>query len=179
MEKMFKDETLNEITEAESLYATIEEWYPICRSITGDGVRETLQILQQHIPLEIHELPTGTEVFDWTIPKEWNIKEAWIKNSNGEKLVDFRWSNLHVLNYSIPVDKVVGLKELKEHLYTLPDQPDLIPHKTSYYKEQWGFCLTHNQFMDLDEDNYHVFIDSTLKEGSMTHGELLIEGTTA
>lgn len=167
------------VSKQESLYSLIEDLYPICRSITGEGVRQTLQIIQQHIPLEIHELPTGTRVFDWTIPKEWNIKKAWIKNSTGEKLVDFSRSNLHVLNYSIPVDKVVSLEELKEHLYTLPDQPDLVPHKTSYYKEQWGFCLTHNQFMSLEEDSYHVYIDSSLRDGRLTYGELYIKGKIA
>jgi len=176
---MFQEKLLNKDTEATRLFALLEELYPICRSITGDGVRKTLRILQEYVPLDIHELPTGTEVFDWTIPKEWNIQEAWIKNSNGDKLIDFRRSNLHVLNYSIPVDKVMALSELKEHLHTLPDQPDLIPHKTSYFKEQWGFCLTHNQFIDLEEGNYHVFIDSTLEDGHMTYGELLIKGTTS
>ncbi|SHE33638.1 aminopeptidase-like domain-containing protein [Fodinibius roseus] len=162
----------------ESLLGLIKELYPICRSITGNGVRKSLQIVQNYIPVQIQELPTGTQVFDWTIPKEWNIKDAWIKNSNGEKVVDFDDSNLHVLNYSIPVDQVVSLDELKNHLYTLPDQPDLIPYRTSYYKEDWGFCLSHHQLMKLEEGDYHVYIDAALEEGSMTHGELFIKGKT-
>ncbi len=160
----------------ESLYNLVEDLYPICRSITGDGVRKSIQIIKKWIPLQVREIPTGTEIFDWTVPKEWNIKDAWIKNSNGEKIIDFSRSNLHVVNYSIPVDKEVSLEELKQHLYTLPDQPDLIPYIKSYFKEQWGFCLSHNQLTSLKEDRYHVYIDSTLKEGSMTYGELLIEG---
>jgi len=162
----------------EKLFNLIKQLYPICRSITGDGLRKSLQIIKNRIPVEIHELPTGTKAFDWAIPKEWNINDAWIKNSKGEKIVDFNQSNLHVLNYSIPVDKILTVEELKEHLYTIPEQPALIPYRTSYYKEQWGFCLTHNQFISLPEDNYHVFIDSTLEKGSMTYGELFIEGKT-
>ncbi|WP_372638811.1 DUF4910 domain-containing protein [Fodinibius sp.] len=166
------------MNQEERLFGLIEELYPICRSISGDGVRKSLQIIQKHIPVQVQELLTGTPVFDWSIPKEWNIKEAWIKNSKGEKVVDFDDSNLHVLNYSVPVDQVVALEELKNHLYTLPDQPDLIPYRTSYYKEDWGFCLSHNQLMQLEEGDYHVYIDATLLEGSMTHGELYIEGHT-
>lgn len=160
----------------ESLYDLVKKLYPICRSITGDGVRKSLQIIKRHIPLEIREIPTGTDVFDWNIPKEWNIRDAWIKNSEGRKIVDFQDSNLHVLNYSIPVDKEVPFDELRQHLYTLPDQPDLIPYRTSYYSEQWGFCLSHNQISEMQDEKYHVCIDSALEEGSMTYGELLIEG---
>lgn len=161
------------------LYRLVKELYPICRSITGDGVRQSLEILKSNIPIEVLEVATGTAVFDWTIPKEWNIKDAWIKNSEGEKVIDFKKSNLHVLNYSIPVDKQVKLDELKEHVHTIPDQPDAVPYRTSYYKEQWGFCMAHNQLMNMPEGTYHVYIDSTLEEGHLTYGELLIEGETS
>ncbi|MEZ5082520.1 MAG: DUF4910 domain-containing protein [Bacteroidales bacterium] len=162
----------------EELYALIRKLYPICRSITGEGVRETLTHLSKIIPLEIHEIPTGTEVFDWHIPEEWNIRDAWIKNSKGEKIVDFNRSNLHVLNYSTPVDKRLNLKELKEHLFTLPDQPELVPYRTSYHTRQWGFCLSHKQMENLPEDEYSVFIDSTISNGSLTYGEYFIKGAT-
>ena len=150
--------------------------YPICRSITGDGVRKTLDIISEQVPLEKHEIPTGTEVFDWMVPKEWNIKDAYVKKSNGEKIIDFQKSNLHVLNYSVPVHKTVSLSELKDHLFTLPDQPTLIPYRTSYYYENWGFCITHKQFLQLQEDEYEVVIDSTLEDGSLSYGEYFIKG---
>ena len=124
----------------------------------------------------MHEVPTGTKVFDWVVPKEWQIKDAWIKNSKGEKIVDFQENNLHVLGYSIPVDKKVDLTELKRYLYTQPDQPNAIPYVTSYYKERFGFCLSQKQYDDLSEDTYHMFIDSELFEGSLTYGELIIPG---
>ena len=158
------------------MYELMKKLYPICRSITGDGVRETLNIIKEHIPIEIHEAPTGTKVFDWEVPKEWNIKDAYIKNSKGEKIVDFNKSNLHVLNYSVPIHKKMSLKELKKHLFTLPDYPDWIPYLTSYYKENWGFCLTHRQYEELEEESYEVFLDSTLEDGKLTFGELYIEG---
>lgn len=160
----------------EKLYKLISDLYPICRSITGNGFRETLKILQQHIPLEIQEVSTGTEVFDWIVPKEWNIKDAYIKNSQGEKIVDFANSNLHIMNYSIPVHKKVSLPELKEHLLTIPEHPDWIPYRTSYYQERWGFCLTHNQYLELEDDEYEVYIDSSLEPGHLTYGEYFIPG---
>ncbi len=160
------------------LYSVIERLYPICRSITGDGVRETLSVVSKHIPLKVYEIPSGTKVYDWEIPPEWNIKDAWIKNSKGEKIVDFKKSNLHVLNYSTPVFKEVTLEELKGHLSTLPDQPDKIPYKTSYYTRNWGFSMSHNQFVTLEEGNYQVMIDSTLNSGSLTYGEYFIQGKT-
>ena len=158
------------------MYALISELYPICRSITGNGVRETLKIISSHIPLRTYEIPTGTKVFDWEVPKEWNIKDAYIKDSKGNKIVDFKRLNLHVLNYSTPVNKHVTLDELKKHIFTIPDQPDLIPYKTSYYNENWGFCMSHNQLLSLKDDTYHVYIDSSLEHGSLTYGELLIKG---
>jgi len=169
---------LENSTNRESLFNLLEKLYPICRSITGDGLRKSLQIIQNNIPINIKEVPSYTEVFDWTVPKEWNINEAWIKNSNGEKIIEFNDSNLHVLNYSIPVDKKITFDELKSHLHTLPEQPDLIPYRTSYYEEQWGFCLAHNQFLSMEDDLYHVKIDSVLEEGSLSYGELFIQGDT-
>jgi aminopeptidase-like protein len=158
------------------IYQLIVELYPICRSITGDGFRKTMRILQRHVPIQVHEVPTGTRVFDWTVPKEWNIRDAYVKNAKGEKIIDFQNSNLHVLNYSVPVRLVVSLEELKKHLYTLPEHLDWIPYKTSYYKEAWGFCLSHKKYLALEEGDYEVCIDSTLKDGSLTYGELYLEG---
>ena len=126
--------------------------------------------------ITVHEVPTGTKVFDWTVPKEWRISDAWIKNSKGEKIIDFKKHNLHVLGYSIPVDKKVNLAELKKYLYTQQDQPDAIPYVTSYYKERFGFCLSQKQYDALPEDIYHMFIDSELFNGSLTYGELIIPG---
>lgn len=165
-------------TIGQSMYQLITKLYPICRSITGDGFRETLNIIKDYIPLEIHEVPTGTEVYDWTVPKEWNIKDAYIKNSQGEKIVDFKNSNLHVVNYSVPVRQKMSLDELKGHLYTLPDYPDWIPYRTTYYKENWGFCLTHKQFLELPAGEYEVVIDSSLEAGHLTYGEYFIAGET-
>ena len=160
----------------EQMHSVMTELFPICRSITGDGVTQTLNIIKRDIPLSIRKIPTGTKVFDWEVPKEWNINEAYIKNSRGEKIIDFANSNLHVLNYSIPVDQSVTLNALKEHLYTLSEHPNWIPYRTSYYKEDWGFCMTHNQFQKLQEDVYDVYIDSSLKEGHLTYGEYYIPG---
>lgn len=150
--------------------------FPICRSITGNGVRETLNILKEEIPLEIFEVPTGTPVFDWKVPKEWNITEAWIEDSQGHRIVDFANNNLHVVGYSIPVDETILLSELQEHLYSRPEQPDAIPYVTSYYEERWGFCLPHSLREKLVDDVYHVHIKSSLKSGSLTYGELIIKG---
>lgn len=154
----------------------IAELYPVCRSITGNGVRETLHRLQQEIPLETHEVPTGTTVFDWTVPQEWNIRDAYIKDQYGHKIVDLQQSNLHVVNYSVPVHRRMSLSDLKPHLHSLPDRPDWIFYKTSYYKETWGFCLSHRQLRNLEEGEYEVFIDSELTNGSLTYGELVLAG---
>lgn len=163
----------------EDMYSLCRRLFPLCRSITGDGVRETLNILKEVLPgITLHEVPTGTQVFDWNVPKEWIIRAAWIKNSQGEKIIDFEDNNLHVLGYSVPVDKWVSLVELKEYLYTQPDQPEVIPYVTSYYKERFGFCCSQEQYDLLPEDNYHIFIDSELKNGSLTYGELIIPGET-
>ncbi len=160
----------------ERMYALAERLYPICRSITGNGLRETLRILQEEIPLTLHEIPTGTAVFDWVVPREWNIRDAYIRNSFGEKIVDFQKHNLHVLNYSTPVHALMHLKELRPHLFTLPDMPDWIPHRTSYFNDNWGFCITQRQLEAMPDDNYEVVIDSSLEPGALTYGELTIPG---
>ncbi|MBJ6110373.1 DUF4910 domain-containing protein [Hymenobacter sp. BT523] len=163
----------------EDLHALVRRLYPICRSITGDGVRQTLAILQEYLPdLQVHEVPTGTPVLDWEVPREWNIRDAWIKNGRGERVVDFRRHNLHVLGYSLPVRGTYALEELKQHLYSLPEQPQLIPYRTAYYAETWGFCLAHEQLEALAEPTYEVCIDSTLAPGALTYGELLLPGET-
>ncbi len=156
----------------------IAELYPICRSITGEGLRETLRQLQSKIPLEMREVPTGTQVFDWTVPKEWNIRDAYVKNSRGERVIDFQKSNLHVVSYSVPVRRKMPLGELKEHLFTLLAHPDWIPYRTSYYKENWGFCLAEQELGALQEEEYEVCIDSSLEDGHLTYGEYFLEGAT-
>jgi aminopeptidase-like protein len=166
-------------TIGQEMHGLIAELYPICRSITGDGLRETLRRIQKEIPLTIREVPTGTQVFDWSVPKEWNIRDAYIKNSRGARVVDFQQSNLHVVNYSVPVRERMSLERLKQHLFTLPDRPDWIPYRTSYYKETWGFCMSHRLFLELRDDDYQVCIDSSLEDGSLSYGELCLPGETA
>jgi aminopeptidase-like protein len=158
-------------------YALAKELFPICRSLTGPGVRQTLKILQRELPdLALHEVPSGTPCFDWTVPPEWSIREAYIATETGERIVDFANHNLHVVGYSIPVDTVLTLEELKPHLHALPELPDAIPYVTSYYRERWGFCLSQRQLEALVPGRYRVRIDSTLAAGSLTYGELLIPG---
>ena len=170
---------INSTELGQEMHRLIGRLYPICRSLTGDGVRDTLAILQEYVPLQVRTVASGTSVFDWTIPKEWNIKDAYIKNSQGEKVVDFHKCNLHVLNYSVPVKQKLPLAELKTHLFTLPDHPDWIPYRTSYYKENWGFCLSHNHLAALHEGDYEAVIESSLKNGELTYGEILLPGETA
>jgi aminopeptidase-like protein len=141
-------------------------------------VRQSLRLLQDTVSLKLHEVPTGTKVFDWTVPKEWNIRDAYIKNAAGERLVDFQKSNLHVLNYSVPVRQTMSMADLRPHLFTLPETPDWIPYRTSYYRETWGFCLSHRQLESLKDDQYEVRIDSTLAPGHLTYGEYRIQGAT-
>ena len=160
------------------MYALAERLFPICRSITGEGVRQSLQVLKAYIPLDIHEVPSGTAVFDWAVPREWNIREAWVRGPAGDKIIDFRQHNLHVLNYSVPIHRRIGLSELKAHLFTLPEQPELIPYRTSYYQENWGFCLPHRQYEALPEGEYEVYIDSSLEDGHLTFGEYFLPGAT-
>jgi aminopeptidase-like protein len=160
------------------MYRLISDLYPICRSITGNGVRQTLSIVQKHIPVTIHEIPSGTPAFDWSVPREWNIQDAYVRNSRGEKIIDFQQSNLHVVGYSTPVRKRVRFDELKKHLFTLPEKPDWIPYRTSYYNEDWGFCLNHNQFLGLPDDEYEVCVDASLKDGHLSLGEYYLPGKT-
>lgn len=171
-------ERLEDAGIGEDIYALAAAIYPICRSITGDGVRQTLDHLARRLELEVHEVPTGTQVFDWTIPQEWTIRDAYIKNPAGERIVDFRKCNLHVLNYSRPVRAQLPVEELQKHVFTLPDQPDLIPYRTSYYAENWGFCMAHRQFAALPDGIYEVEIDASLDDGSLTYGEYLHRGET-
>ncbi len=158
------------------MHRLVRELYPICRSITGDGVRETLARIQKHITLNIHEVPSGTRVFDWTVPEEWNISDAYIKNNTGERVIDFRTSNLHVVSYSAPVHETMALGDLRKHVITLPDQPDLVPYRTAYYNKTWGFCLSQRQLDSLPDGQYEVCIDSYFKNGYLTYGEYLLEG---
>lgn len=158
------------------MWSLVEKLFPINRSITGNGVRQTLKILSEQIPLKIHEVPTGTKVFDWTIPQEWNLRDAYIIDPHGNKIADFNKCNLHIVGYSVPIDRTLTLDELQEHLYSLPDQPEAIPYITSYYKERWGFCIAHNERLKLKEGIYHVFIDSELKDGYLTYGEFILPG---
>ncbi len=165
----------------------LKRLFPLNRSITGDSNRDTLKILEEIVPLKIIEYPSGQQAYDWTIPKEWNIRDAWIKNSKGEKIVDFQKSNLHVVSYSTPICQKIKWGELKEHLHYLEELPDAIPYRTSYYHEDWGFCLPFSQFSNLNSQlstlnsqlsnsEFEVFIDSELKDGSLSIGELLISG---
>lgn len=154
----------------------VERLYPLCRSITGNGVRRTLEIVGEHIPLELHEVPTGTQVLDWTVPQEWNIRDAYIKDASGRRVVDFQESNLHVVGYSVPVSRKMSLDELRGHLHTLPEQPSLVPYRTSYYAPTWGFCLAQETLDAMPDGEYEVRIDSTLDDGHLTYAEHVVPG---
>lgn len=156
----------------------VQALYPLCRSITGQGVRETLKLVGQWLPLETVEVQSGTEAFDWTVPDEWNIRDAYIADGSGKRIVDFHDSNLHVLNYSEPVDAEVERETLQQHLYSLPEHPDWIPYRTSYYSRKWGFCLSDRLRQSLNDDTYHVKIDADLSPGSLTYAECFIPGST-
>ena len=160
------------------MHALIRDLFPICRSITGEGFRQSLRRLAQVVPISLSDVPTGTPVFDWTVPREWNIRDAWIADSSGHRVVDFRNSNLHVVSYSIPVRTRMSLAQLKPRLHTLPEQPDAIPYRTSYYAEDWGFCLSHRMLQALPDAEYEVYIDSTLAPGNLTYGECILPGET-
>jgi aminopeptidase-like protein len=162
--------------QASEMYALVRKLFPICRSITGNGVRQTLDIIQETVPITQKEVPSGTAVFDWMVPDEWNIKDAYVRDEQGNRVIDFKKCNLHLVGYSVPFEGKMSLAELKEHLYTLPEQPELIPYVTSYYKKHWGFFLKYNQYKALKEGTYEVEIDSSLKPGSLTYGELVIKG---
>ena len=159
-------------------HALLRRLYPICRSITGNGVRETLALLREQIPLTVHEVPSGTPAFDWVVPKEWNIRDAYIADVNGRRIVDFQQSNLHVMSYSTPVRRRITQSELREHLFTLPDHPDWVPYRTSYYKPQWAFCVSQRQADALTDPEYDVCIDSSLEDGALTYGECVLPGST-
>jgi aminopeptidase-like protein len=161
------------------MHALVAELYPICRSITGEGLRRTLEILKRETGLSVQSVPTGETVLDWTVPREWNIRDAWIANGRGERVVDFRKSNLHIVNYSVPVRARMTLAELRPRLHTLPDRPDWIPYRTSYYTEDWGFCLAHRELERLVDGTYEVVIDSSLEPGRLDYGELFLPGSTA
>ena len=160
------------------LHRRCADLFPITRSITGDGVRETLGIIGQDLDLEVHEVPTGTPVFDWTVPPEWNLRDAYIVGPDGRRVVDLEDSNLHVVGYSSPVRKRISLEELRQHLHTLPDRPAWIPYRTSYYADGWGFCAADAQVRDLPEGEYEVVIDASLEDGSLTYGEAFLPGRT-
>lgn len=163
----------------EQMHALVERLYPLCRSITGDGVRATLDIVGEYIPLQVHEVPTGTQVLDWTVPQEWNIKDAYIADTAGHRVVDFAASSLHVLGYSVPVSATMPLAELREHLHTLPDHPTWVPYRTSYYTPEWGFCLAQETLDALPDGEYEVRVDSTLTDGHLTYAEHVVPGQVA
>src|SRR5690606_11089868 len=163
----------------DAAWSLMRELYRICRSITGDGVRKTLARVAAEVPLEIVEVPSGTPVFDWEVPREWNVREAWIADESGQRVVDMRDHTLHLMSYSAPVDAVVPLEELRPHLHSIPEHPDWIPYRTSYYREDWGFCLTHRSLESLRPGRYRVRIDSDFKSGSLTYGECIVPGTSS
>lgn len=168
---------MNNPFEVPNMYKWAEDLYPICRSITGPGVRETLSYIQKLIPdLKIHSIKSGETVFDWQVPLEWTIKDAYIENSSGEKIIDFKVNNLHVVSYSEPVDCTLNLDELQQHLHSIPSQPNAIPYITSYYSLSWGFCMTEDQRRSLESGSYHVVIDSELKNGVLNYADLVIKG---
>lgn len=159
-----------------AMHALLTDLFPICRSITGDGVRQSLDVLKQVVPLTVHAVPSGTRAFDWTVPDEWNVRDAWVMDADGNRVIDFRENNLHLVSYSIPFEGEVELEELQTHLHTRPDLPDAIPYVTSYYQQDWGFCLSHRAYEALRPGRYRIGIDATLAPGSLTYGELLIPG---
>ncbi|GAA0968127.1 DUF4910 domain-containing protein [Acrocarpospora macrocephala] len=168
------------MTAGARMHALVRRLHPICRSMTGDGVRRTLEIIGESIPLEVHEVPTGTPVLDWTIPQEWNIRDAYVKDRTGRRVVDFAATPLHVVGYSVPVHATLPFAELREHLHTLPGQPDLIPYRAGYYSGTWGFCLSDNTLKELQEDEeYEVRIDATLADGHLTYAEHVVPGRLA
>ena len=167
---------VNPKEEGAALFELARELFPLPRSITGDGLRKTLAILGEELPFTLHEVESGTPIFDWTAPEEWNCRQAWIKDPTGRVVVDYSDSNLHVMGYSIPVHETMPLASLQEHLHSLQDQPELIPWKTSYYRRDWGFCLAHREREALPDGEYEVFIDADLKKGSLSYGEVVLPG---
>jgi aminopeptidase-like protein len=163
----------------QSMYDLMVELFPICRSITGDGLRETLRRIGKVVPLELTEVPSGTPAFDWTVPDEWNIRDAWVADAEGRRVIDFQASNLHVVNYSVPVRRRMTLADLRPHLHSIPDHPTWVPYRTSYYAENWGFCLSEEELARLADGEYDVVIDSSLEPGSLTFGECVLPGRSA
>ncbi len=162
-----------------TMHELIRELYPLCRSVTGDGVRETLRIVGRGLPLEIHEVPSGTQVLDWVVPQEWNVREAWLRDPDGKTIADLRDSNLHVVGYSTPIRARLSLEELRPHLHSLPDHPDWIPYRSSVYRPDWGFCLPHRSLERLTPGEYELRIDSTLEDGSLSYGEVVLPGESS
>jgi aminopeptidase-like protein len=177
LRQQFDERPLEE--SGKEIHGFATELYPICRSITGDGIRSTLKMIGQKIPLQIREVPTGTAVFDWTVPKEWNVRDAYVRDATGRKVVDFQRNNLHLVNYSIPIHANLPLSILREHLFTLPKYPEWIPYRTSYYKPEWGFCMANSEKLALVEGEYEVCIDATLEDGNLTYGECLLPGQSS
>jgi len=177
-DQMLDRTVVDSISSGRAALARMAELYPICRSISGNGLRETLRLIGRDVPLQIVETPTGNHVLDWIVPNEWNIRAAWIEGPDGARVVDFADSNLHVLNYSAPVDTTVSLEELREHVFTHPTNPDLVPYRTSYYAERWGFCMSQHQLDALQPGEYRAFVDSTLAPGSISYGEAVFPGST-
>ena len=161
--------------EGDRMHALVRRLYPLCRSITGNGLRETLAVIGEHLELTVHEVPTGTQVLDWTVPQEWNIRDAHISR-DGKRIVDFQELSLHVVGYSVPVNRTMPLSELRDHLHTLPEQPSLVPYRTSYYAPTWGFCLAQSTLDAMEDGDYEVVIDSTLADGSLTYAEHVVPG---
>ena len=176
MNKVDIDSSFDYVEAGHEMHKFISELYPICRSITGNGVRQTLSLINKRIPLEIKEVPTGTKVFDWVVPKEWNISDAYVKDTKGKRIIDFKKSNLHVVSYSVPVRKMVSVSELMKHLFSIPERPAWIPYRNSYYKEDWGFCVSHNQRLELRDEYYELCIESSLQDGHLTYGECHLHG---
>jgi aminopeptidase-like protein len=163
----------------EAMHAAMSRLYPICRSITGNGLRETLDVVAESLEIQRRGVPSGTQVFDWTINDEWNVRDAFIADRRGRRVVDFQRHNLHLVNYSVPVRATMTLSELRPHLHTLPDRPDWIPYRTTYYNRDWGFCLSDNQLRSMDEGPYEVVVDTTIEPGELTYGELVLPGDSA
>lgn len=170
--------SLDNCAQGQSIYELAARLYPICRSLGGDGVRETLAIIAEYLALDLHYLPSGTELFDWKAPQEWDIREAYIKAADGRKIVDFARHNLHVVNFSAPVREHISFAELRQHIHTLPEQPDLIAYRTCYHAEDWGFCMSHNDFLSMKDEIYEVVINSERKDGMLTRGESVFHGET-
>jgi aminopeptidase-like protein len=163
----------------DAMHAAMERLYPICRSITGDGVRATLDVLAESLEIERCRVPSGTQAYDWTVPDEWNVRDAYIADRHGRRVVDFRRHNLHLVSYSAPVRASMTLEELRPHLHTLPDRPEWIPYRTTYYNRDWGFCLSESQLRSMDEGPYDVVVDTTIEPGELTYGELVVPGDSS